>query len=136
MKVECAESLKAKEIESEGLYAGVENQTIKNIHGCPLRAFNLRFKLVQSNGKRAFQIGVASKDFNPSYCTIEVPEERVFRDIIPGSVNGKQFDTEIAALAYRKGPVTRLISKYVKKQLQTVQVGVDVPESLVGGGTP
>jgi hypothetical protein len=89
-----------------------------------------------SNGKRAFQIAVASKEFNPNYCTVEVPEERVFKDIIPASVSGKQFDTEIGALAYRKGPVARLISKYIKKQLQTVQVGVDVPESIVSGGSP
>ena len=92
--------------------------------------------MVVANGKRVFHIAVVSKEFNPSYCTIEVPEERVFKDIIPASITGKQFDTEIAALPYRKGPIARLISKYVKKQLQTVQVGLDVPESIVGGGTP
>lgn len=44
----------------------------------------------------------------------------MFKDIIPASVTGKQFDTEISALTYRRGPIAKLISKYVKKQLQTV----------------
>jgi hypothetical protein len=57
----------------------------------------------------------------------------VFKDIMPASISGKSVEAEIAALVYKKGPILKLVSRYIKRQLQVVQVGVDIQETAIIG---
>lgn len=70
----------------ENLYEGVENQIIKYIHGAPIRLFTLSLSVVNSQistAKQAFQIQVLNSGFNKQICTVEISEERVFKDLLP-----------------------------------------------------
>ena len=53
---------------------------------------------------------------------------------MPASISGKSVEAEIAALVYKKGPILKLVSRYIKRQLQVVQVGVDIQETAIIGG--
>ena len=79
-------------IGGDSLYKGVDNQIIKYIHGSPNRVFTLGIKIVVANNKEMFQVRVMNPNFNKQICTIEIPEERVFKDILPANISGKDFE--------------------------------------------
>jgi hypothetical protein len=78
------------------------------------------------------KISLLDPDFVSKYCTVEVTEERLFRDILPsGFQNSKGYETEIKTLIYKQDAVRGMITKYIMQQLQTVKVGQDISEATL-----
>ena len=78
------------------------------------------------------KISLLDPDYVTKYCTVEVTEERLFRDILPsGFHNSKGYETEIKTLIYKQDAVRGMITKYIMQQLQTVKVGQDISETTL-----
>jgi hypothetical protein len=135
IRIRCCDTFLEKRIpdpqagkgEDSSLYAGVENGILKYIHGAPVRMFNLGFSLV-SSPKRAFQITVLNKGFNRILCQVEVTEERLFKEVVPPNIVNRNYEAELRQCIFRRDAVQSLISRYIKKYLQVVIVGVDISE--------
>lgn len=94
--------------------------------------YTLGLSVISSPGspsKKAFQIAVLNPEFNRLICTVEVPEDRVFRDIVPHQLQtARSYTDEISSLLFKRDTLAMLISKYIKDSLQMVVVGVDISE--------
>lgn len=151
LKIECVKSIKDKELsdqpagvyggpQQENQYKGLENQIVKYIHGSPIRMFTLGLLTVPSPSsisKKALQITVLNPEFNKVICTVEVPEERIFRDILPHLLQGsRSYSEELSSLLFKSDALAMLISRYIKNALQMVVVGVDISEQqMLSGAT-
>lgn len=76
-------------------------------------------------------------EFNKIICTVEVPEDRIFRDILPHQLQtSRSYIDEVSSLLYKSDALGMLISRYIKNSLQMVVVGVDISEQqMLQGAT-
>lgn len=88
--------------------------------------------------KRTFQISVIDSGFNRAYCTVDVSEERLFKEVVPPTIANRSYEAELRSLLFRRDAVQYLISRYIRRYLQTVIVGVDISEQqiLLSAGGP
>ncbi len=55
--------------------------------------------------KCGFVLFVDDERYKKRLCTVEVPEERVLRDIVPASLLNRNYEAELGALIFKRDTV-------------------------------
>ncbi|CDW89734.1 UNKNOWN [Stylonychia lemnae] len=90
---------------------------IKYITGSPYRILTLTFSFKTST--EVLNIVVADKEFNRSICSLDISEEKVFKDILPQNFPSKIIvDDFLMSIWCRNIIVEKCFGRFVKRRLQ------------------